>query len=207
MRKLLLSFALLAGLSTSAFAQIASTRFGITGGINVTNMRKLNLDNKVGFHAGFKGDILFKNDCYTSVSIMFSQKGYQKQEGKLMLKANPGYIQCRHTFGYRKGLKKGVALFAETGPYLAIGVCGKERLEQIGRYGEDDDYGMAYSDKFFDKDEADANVFDAGWCLRAGVEFDKVQLAVGYEHGFCEVFDESNKVKNWGVNFGLTYFF
>lgn len=205
LKSLFLAALLFCGAMT-ATAQKGTGRFGITGGMNVTNMTELEQDTRVGFHLGLKGEYFFTKGLYGSAGLQFTQKGFRTNDEiagvDVTFKATPGYLQLPLAVGYRHSLGNGCAIFGETGPYFAVGVSGKMKLDIDGNIADEEEYDL----KFFDEDEGDANRFDAGWGLRAGVEFNSFQVALGYEHGFCEVWDKSD-AKNWNFNVGLTYFF
>ena len=201
--KALMVGALLAMGTLTASAQSAGEfRFGVTGGMNVTNITDLGLDSKIGFNAGFRGEYNFSKNFYMNAGLLWSMKG-AKGDGEVSgievkYTDNPSYLEIPIAFGGRYIIDKGLSIFAETGPYFAVGVCGKEKAkyEALGR-------SKTEKADFFGDDGADR--FDAGWGLRAGVEVNKFQIHLGYEHGFVNMVDDA--CKNWNFNVGLTYMF
>ena len=196
--KALMIGALLATGTFTASAQSArEARFSVTGGMNVTNITNLSADSKLGFNFGFRGEYNFTKNFYANAGLLWSMKG-AKQETELLgkditVKYNPSYLEIPIAFGGRYIIDSGLSIFAETGPYLAVGVCGKCKVNDsdIDFFGDgEDNFG--------------AKRFDAGWGLRAGVEVNKFQIHLGYEHGFVDLGDDC---KNWNFNVGLSYIF
>ena len=167
-------------LAVACFALTASAqekgdlRFGVTAGMNVSNITDTEMDSRIGFHVGVKAEYKVTNNLYGSAALLFSQKGCQFEEDGEKLTANPGYIELPIHIGYRFKMSEKVSIFGETGPYFAYGICGKDK---------EGDYDV----KFFDDD--DVNKFDFGWGVKAGVEYAKFQISLGYEGGITEVFD------------------
>ena len=171
-------------LAVACFALTASAqekgdlRFGVTAGMNVSNITDTEMDSRIGFHVGVKAEYKVTNNLYGSAALLFSQKGCQFEEDGEKLTANPGYIELPIHIGYRFKMSEKVSIFGETGPYFAYGICGKLKVE---------DSVWEYDKKFFDIDEV--NKFDFGWGVKAGVEYAKFQISLGYEGGITEVFD------------------
>jgi hypothetical protein len=109
-------------------------------------------------------------------------------------------------------------LFAGAGPYLAVGVAGKNKAE--GRY-----LGFEFDNEsdinFSDDDPTTLNYeegaglglirrFDYGLNGIAGIEFDKVLFSVNYGHGLAKLqsgsdnsSDDMNKHRVWSFSIGL----
>lgn len=203
----LLSFA---GTLIANAQSAGQARFGVTGGMNVTNITNIDgADSRIGFNLGFRGEYNFSKNVYANVGLLWSMKGAKYSDSyngaEATVKLNPSYIEIPIAIGGRYFISEGLSIFAETGPYFAVGVCGKCKSEaKLG--------GLSASDKidyFGDDDDENslgAKRFDAGWGLRAGVEVNNFQVHLGYEHGFTKVFDDT-KCKNWNFNVGVSYMF
>ena len=171
-------------LAVACFALTASAqekgdlRFGVTAGMNVSNITDTETDSRIGFHVGAKAEYNITDNLYGNAALLFSQKGCQFEEDGEKLTANPGYIELPIHIGYRFKMSEKVSIFGEIGPYFAYGICGKLKVE---------DSFWEYDMKFFDIDEV--NKFDFGWGVKAGVEYAKFQISLGYEGGITEVFD------------------
>lgn len=198
LKSLLLGVVLsLAGTFTANAQSAGQVRFGVTGGMNVTNISGIeDSDSKLGFNLGFRGEYNFSEKFYANAGLVWSMKGLKggdEEEGKV--KFTPSYLQIPVAAGYRFILDKGLSIFVETGPYFAFGVCGKCKI------------GSDKVDYFGDSEDAvGAKRFDFGWGARAGVEIKKFQVHLGYEHGITKVFDETD-CKNWNFNVGVSYMF
>lgn len=175
--------ALLAGSALTASAQSAGDfRFGVTAGMNVANITDSDADCRIGFNVGLRGEYNFTNNVFVDFGLSFTQKGCKYGEDGEEIKMNPGYLQIPVNVGYRFNVGDNVSIFGATGPYFAFGVCGKTKVEALGLEAKTD---------FFDGDEG-ANVFDAGWGVKLGVEAKGFQIGLGYEYGFTKVFDETS---------------
>ncbi len=182
-------------------------RFGVTAGMNVSNVTKLEQDCKLGFNAGVRAEYNFNKNFYMNAGLLWSMQGtYLKKDYtknvSATYKTNPSYLQIPIHVGGRICLGDGVSIFGETGPYFAVGVCGKSKISYSSPVSEGD---VADTDYFGDYG---AKRFDAGWGLRAGVEVSNIQIHLGYDHGFVKVFDfEHTKPYNWNFSVGLSYMF
>ena len=194
----LLSFA---GTLTTNAQSAGQARFGVTGGMNVTNITNLDgADSRIGFNLGFRGEYNFSKNVYANAGLLWSMKGAKHEGDAATIKLNPHYLEIPIAIGGRYFIGDGLSIFAETGPYFAVGVCGKSKLESsLGGTVKTDFFGD-------DEDGEGAKRFDAGWGLRAGVEVNNFQVHLGYEHGFTKVFDDTD-CKNWNFNVGVSYMF
>ena len=170
MKKFLMTLAVACFALTASAQEKGDLRFGVTAGMNVSNITDLKMDSRIGFHVGAKAEYNITDNLYGNAALLFSQKGCKKDE----LTMNPGYLELPIHIGYRFKMGDKVSIFGEIGPYFAYGICGKVK---------EGDYDV----KFFDDD--DVNKFDFGWGVKAGVEYAKFQISLGYEHGITEVFD------------------
>ena len=178
MKKFLMTLAVACFALTASAQEKGDFRFGVTAGMNVSNITDMEMDSRIGFHVGAKAEYNITDNLYGSAALLFSQKGCQFEEDGEKLTANPGYIELPIHIGYRFKMGDKVSIFGETGPYFAYGICGKSKVEGPG---------LEEDVKFFDDD--DVNKFDFGWGVKAGVEYAKFQISLGYEHGITEVFD------------------
>lgn len=178
MKKFLMTLAVACFALTASAQEKGDFRFGVTAGMNVSNITDMEMDSRIGFHVGAKAEYNITDNLYGSAALLFSQKGNKKEEDGEKLTQNPGYLELPIHIGYRFKMGDKVSIFAETGPYFAYGICGKSKVEGLG---------LEEDVKFFDDD--DVNKFDFGWGVKAGVEYAKFQISLGYEHGITEVFD------------------
>ena len=191
------------GMLTASAQTKGDVRFGITGGMNVSNITDLEADCRIGFNLGARVEYGITDNLYLGSGLLFSQKGFKYEEStdglKYEEKGNPLYLQIPIHLGYHHDLGNGVGIFGETGPYLAFGIAGKLKAE-----GNLDIYEAEEKVDFFGNDLG--NVFDMGWGLRAGVSVNQFQIHLGYEYGFTKVIDETS-CHNSNFMVGLSYFF
>ena len=194
MKKFLMTLAVACFALTASAQEKGEFRFGVTAGMNVANVTDCERDSRIGFHVGVKGEYNITENLYGSAALLFTQKGSKSEwseEGYNVESTwNPGYIELPIHIGYRYKFGEKVSIFGETGPYFAYGICGKDKLEGTGV--------ADYDVKFFDYDNV--NKFEFGWGVKAGVEYAKFQIGLGYEYGITKVFDISG-VKPHNSNF------
>lgn len=178
MKKFLMTLAVACFALTASAQEKGDFRFGVTAGMNVSNITDMEMDSRIGFHVGAKAEYNITDNLYGNAALLFSQKGNKNEEDGKKLTQNPGYLELPIHIGYRFKMGDKVSIFGEIGPYFAYGICGKSKVEFLG---------LEEDVKFFDDD--DVNKFDFGWGVKAGVEYAKFQISLGYEHGITEVFD------------------
>lgn len=189
--KTLFMTALMAVSALAASAQSAGdVRFGVTAGMNVSNITDTDGDSRIGFNVGVKGEYNFSNSLYGTASLLFTQKGC-KADGDVKL--NPGYLQLPVNIGYRYNVGETVSIFGETGPYFAVGVCGKYKV------------GSRKAD-FFGEDGMDSKRFDCGWDVKVGVEASGFQIGLGYEYGFTKLWEDTS-ARNSNFMVSVAYMF
>lgn len=198
MKKFLMTLAVACFALTASAQEKGDFRFGVTAGMNVSNITDMKMDSRIGFHVGAKAEYNITDNLYGNAALLFSQKGNQKEEGGVEATSNPGYLELPIHIGYRFKMGDKVSIFGETGPYFAYGICGKDKLEGAGP--------ADYDVKFFDYDNA--NKFDFGWGVKAGVEYAKFQISLGYEYGITKVFDADDfKPHNSNFMVSVAYMF
>lgn len=213
-KNLIMTALLACGAFTASAQSAGDFRFGVTAGMNVSNLTNCETDSRIGFHVGVRGDYNFTEKMYLGAGVIFSQKGAKKSEEeegfKSEEKMNPGYLEIPVHFGYRFYKSDNISVFGEVGPYFAFGLCGKGKSTETydGQKHEQKmdffgDEGKAVTDKRF----------DAGIGLRVGVEFSKFQVSLGYEYGFTslgDTYDSNDKKKsvhNSNFMVGVSYMF
>ena len=188
-KSLLVVALMMCGITVASAQSMEKFRFGATFGMNVSTITKSDMDSKIGFNAGLRGEYNFTEDMYLGVGLGYSHKGVKEDD----LKASAGYIEIPVHFGYRMGLTDKISTFGEFGPYFGIGVAGKWKFD-----------GEKLGD-FFGEDEAKR--FDMGLGLRAGVEFmQKYQVHIGYDFGLLKIY-EGEKNRNGNFTLGVSYMF
>ena len=189
MKKFFLTLAVACFALTASAQEKGDVRFGVTAGMNVSNITDSKMDSRIGFHVGAKAEYNITDNLYGNAALLFSQKGSKKDK----LTMNPGYLELPIHIGYRFKVGDKVSILGETGPYFAYGICGKVKQ------GDDDM-------KFFKQNKV--NKFDFGWGVKAGVEYAKFQISLGYEYGITKMYDvEKNKNHNSNFMVSVAYMF
>ncbi|MBR1706085.1 MAG: porin family protein [Bacteroidales bacterium] len=194
----------LAALATSATLSAqepGETRFGVTGGLNISTAN-LDLDHSpaTGFNLGILMNYGLSEKLYIGTGLKFSQKGV-KWDNLYGLHCNPGYLVLPVNMGYRYDLLEAVSVFAEVGLYGGVGVSGKLATDDdnVGFWG--DDAAEVLGGK--------ANRLDYGIGAVAGVELsDAFQVRLGYDLSMRKLADMSNSSKGFSVfSIGVAYMF
>ena len=131
MKKLfVLSFLLPFALTTVKAQQTDGIKFGVTAGLNVSNLTDLN--SKASFHAGIKAEKLITENVYIEGAILYSAKGAKLDFGDLgSNKINANYIEVPVHVGYKYNINPDLALMGSFGPYFAYGVGGKMKVTEL----------------------------------------------------------------------------
>lgn len=179
----------------------------IRAGINAANISIANDgsvdDNKIyaSFQVGITGDIKLAPMLYLQPGILFTGKGAKSQAGNTTdatyyrATTNPFYVEVPLNLVFKTPNKVGPRLFVGAGPYLAVGVGGKNKAE--GKF-----LGVAFnSEKSIEWSNDDPGTtnyeegagygimkrFDYGLNLTAGIEAKNIVLGLGYGHGFAKL--------------------
>lgn len=176
--KKLFAVAILALATLSINAQdFKKFRFGPTAGLNVAKVTDLDAKMAIGFNVGARAEYNFNDNIYLGGGLLLSQKGW-KYDGYT---ATAGYLEIPINAGYRYCVNDNFALFGEFGPYIGVGIYGK--------------------DSYFDA----AKRFDFGLDAAVGCEISKFQVRLGYELGLTNVYPGGGKNRNLFV--GVAYMF
>lgn len=188
-------------------------KFGVIGGLNLSNMT--NLSSKASFHFGLKAEKSISENVYIDGSILYSAKGAKLDLGDFgSNKINANYIEVPVHIGYKYQLESDLSLLGSIGPYFAYGIGGKMEIEEPeGWYG--DNFTTSKYDTF--SDDSGLKRFDVGLGFKAGVEYkNKYQFSVGYDFGLIDTYnvsqneediDITGEVKNNNLRFSLSYMF
>ena len=211
---------------------VATAQSGVIlkGGLNVANVsvtdngRVEDAKSITSFHVGVLGDFALSKIFYLQPGILFTGKGTKAQTGLesdanyYKATSNPYYVEIPANVVLKFPLGAGSKVFVGAGPYLAIGVAGKNKAE--GRYlGMD--FDVEDEIEFSDDDPTTVNFeegagfgimrrFDYGLNGLAGLEFQKLLLSVGYGHGLSKIqsgadnsSDDMNKHRVWSFSLGV----
>lgn len=210
----LLSFALL--ISAVVSAQEHGIRYGVTGGVNVSSYSmhasgmSLDADSRVGFNVGFKvemGAAFILDGFYFDGSLLLSSKGAEfntSVDGEAVNNiVRPYYLEIPLHIGYRHTVGKSgnVSLFGTFGPYFAVGIGGKNKLESGNTTEKFDTFGS----------QGGLNRFDFGLGIRGGVQlYDHYQIFLGYDWGLIDIAKSNDigyKLNTRNFYVGVAYMF
>ncbi len=197
-------------LAISLFTLSARAQF-LRGGLNFANVTITNdgnIDNNkmlTSYQLGIIGDFKIMPVLYIQPGIVYSGKGSKTESGDpngptwYKASSNPKYIEIPVTLVFKTPTGP-VKFFAGAGPYIAIGVAGKNKVD--GRY-----LGAAFSSeediKWSNDDPSTLNYeegagygvlkrFDYGLNATAGIEFTKALLSLNYGFGLAKLQSGSN---------------
>lgn len=210
MKKTLIT-ALMALAATTGFAQNLS--FGSSSpeglsvvgqfGMNISNFRMNeipwgNMDPKAGFNFGIHAEYMLP-ECYglyLNAGVEYSMKG-----AKDRLEAEPGgigatfvsrpmYLSVPIHVGYRYDVLEELGVYADFGPYFALGTNGKNVVKM-------DDYSEDVSTKFFLNDDSGFYKLqrpEFGLGFRIGAEYAQhYNLIVSCDWGITDMLTQSQK--------------
>ena len=197
MRKIVFLSLVLFSVSIGSYAQ--NLKVGVTAGLNIS--APSDYYSKTGFNVGVKGEWGLPNvskGLYLDFGVLLSSQGWEssgyydtQEKQSMQWKGNPYFLNIPIHIGYKFSLGHNTALFAHVGPYIGIGLFGKNKLVTETEAGKKATTTLA--DNVFSDKQAER--FDWGIGGKVGVEFAKhVQVAVGYDWGLKNLKTSSNPV-------------
>ena len=162
-----------------------------------------------GFQAGISADIKLANAIYLQPGLMISGKGAKTSQGNtngntyFKATTNPYYVEIPANLVF-KAPGEAVNIFVGAGPYLAIGIAGKNKIEGkfLGASFQSED-NIKWSDddpSTFDYEEGAGfgimRRFDYGVNALAGLEFRQTIIAINYGLGLAKLQSGSNNQDN-----------
>lgn len=221
-RLLLITMLLLTG--SFAYSQVI-----IRGGVNLANVSITNdgdIDNNkmlTSFQAGILGNVKIAPILYFQPGILFTGKGSKTSSGEttdatyFRATSNPFYIEVPANLILKTPTGK-IKFFAGAGPYLAIGVAGKNKVdgkflgtgfhsEETITWSDDDPSTLDY------EEGAGYGImkrFDYGLNGIAGIEFTNSVLSINYGLGLAKIqsgsnssADDKNKHRTLSITLGI----
>ena len=200
-------------------------------GMNISKLQNHSYGGKAGAMMGARADYVlpYAHGTYVTAGLDWTMKG-----GKLSHFALVGtetkdatskyalhYFEIPLRVGFRYNLMDELGLYAEVGPYFAIGVGGKHKMSIDGdgaivREAEDENTFKAFK-KTLDADKLYFQRWDAGIGFRVGAEYNQhYNLMVGCDWGLADIYRDNlrdayfekygerlSKVHNF--NFSITF--
>jgi hypothetical protein len=213
-------------MTTISNAQGARLEAGLNlANVSVTDNGKVD-DAKMltSFHVGIKGDIPIADIFALQPGLLFTGKGSKIQSGDpssasyYKATLNPYYIEMPLNFVFKTPAVNKTRFFAGAGPYLAVGVAGKQKVEgkSLGiAFSSEDNIEFSNDDpSTLDEDEGAGfgilKRFDYGLNGTAGIEGKSMTLSVNYGLGLAKLQsgansgeDNNNKHRVLGFTLGF----
>ena len=181
------------------------------GGVNLANISVTNDgdvdDNKMltSFQVGVSGNIRILPMLFFQPGVIFTGKGSKTQSGEttdatyFRATSNPYYIEVPANFVFKTPTGP-LKLFIGGGPYIAVGVAGKNKVdgkflgtsfssEEKIKWSDDDPSTLDYEEG---SGYGIMRRFDYGVNALAGVEFKQTVISIGYGFGLAKLQSGSN---------------
>ena len=191
--------------SLSSRAQVL--RVGVNlANVTITNDGDID-DNSMltSFQAGFTGNLKIAPFLFFQPGILFTGKGSKTQSGATTdanyyrATSNPYYVEIPANFVFKSPTAP-IRFFAGAGPYLAIGVAGKNKVdgkfaniafssEKSIEWSNDDPSTLNYEEG---SGYGILKRFDYGLNGTAGIETKNIVLAANYGYGLAKLQSGSN---------------
>lgn len=147
------------------------------------------------FHLGIMGDLPITSFLYIQPGVIFTGKGSKTQSGQptdanyYRSEVNPYYIEVPVNLVFKAPISKDAKFFAGAGPYVAMGVAGKRKL----------DYKVA-GISFNREDKIDFSNDDP---TTAGEEGAGFGILKRFDYGLNGTVGFEGKAASFSVNYGL----
>lgn len=190
-------FLMTAVLGMFALAGFSQVKWDAKFGMNFSNMTKIDESKALpGFTLGVGMDYGFNENWSLQSGLMISSKGFKFKEGDWKGKYRPIYLDIPILAAYKFNISDNTKFVINAGPYLAIGLGGKNK--------ETDEEDI----KLFDKDGYDWKRFDLGIQYGIGLELsDRYLINLTGQNGFISPVDGGDDPKNMTFTIGVGYRF
>ena len=179
----------------------------LRGGLNLANVsisengRVDDAKTLTSFQAGFIGDISLNQFISLQPGLLVTGKGSKTQSGEttdnnyFKATTNPIYLEVPLNLVFKFGTSDGPNFFAGAGPYLAIGIAGKNKTEGkfLGTFfSNESDIVWSDDDPTTLEYEEGAGFgimkrFDYGLNGTAGIDLKKAVISVNYGLGLAKL--------------------
>lgn len=190
-------FLMTAVLGMFALAGFSQVKWDAKFGMNFSNMTKIDESKALpGFTLGVGMDYGFNENWSLQSGLMIPSKGFKFKEGDWKDKYRPIYLDIPILAAYKFNISDNTKFVINAGPYLAIGLGGKNK--------ETDEEDI----KLFDKDGYDWKRFDLGIQYGIGLELsDRYLINLTGQNGFISPVDGGDDPKNMTFSIGVGYRF
>lgn len=177
MRKLIL-LAVTILMVCTAKAQFSDFTYGVKGGLNVTNLSKIDVDNKISYHVGAFAEWSISERFSIQPELVYSRQGCQVYDDK------DNYIKTRVNYLNLPILAKFYVmegLSIELGPQVGYVIGEKAKVKEAGKSSIND--------------LKHVKPFDLSVAAGVAYSMDNIILSARYNFGFTDVF-EKDKMGN-----------
>lgn len=198
---------------TAAYSQREEPiRLGIEAGPSFNQYTGSGRESLAGGFFGVRGEFDISKHAYLAGSLRYIMKGADQGQTWADWYA-PGYVELPLAIGGYKQIGRHLGIFAETGPYFAIGTGGKAYRPTES---EDRPWHLWFDDEdmpFYSAANGRPRRFDMGWGGQAGFAFRHFRLTLSYEIGFLPVWKKgmspsgSGSYRNSSFLIGFSYLF
>jgi hypothetical protein len=203
-------------LGTAIATHSSAQTFCVKAGLNLStfNVPDENTPPKPlmtpGLHMGITRDFKLSQSFVFETGILFSMKGYRVDYSGTFMgipftidgKTNLSYLEIPLLIKGYYEIGPSTRLYAAAGPYVGIGLVGKEEAEVTINGDTESDF----RNLSFGEDE-DVKRVDLGLNFGTGIEFKSFLLGVNYGLGLTDISQNSNTIKNRVLAFSLGYRF
>ena len=188
----LLAVALLIGSNVSA--QDSPIEIGVKAGANLSNIGGDMGDltkTKFGFNVGLTFDYNFTPNIALLTGVEFTTKGAKIKF--IDENMNASFIQVPVHVGYKLPVSDAMKIVFHAGPYAAVGVAGKTKIDGVKL----DTFG----------DNGILKRFDFGLGLGAGIEYGKICAGLGWDFGLLDLgkYDATARTQNGYLSVGYKF--
>lgn len=225
--KKLFAFAFFTGIYITASSQVY-----IQGGVNLANISKTESGTTeknnmlTTFNAGLLGRFNLSTAFDLETGVLVDGRGAKAEtyftnstdDNYVKAKFNPLYIEVPFNLILRVPLDNKMNIFFNAGPYAAMGIAGKSKLETkvFGasshsesniKFSNDDPFTSEQDDAAYDKIKR----FDFGLNIGGGLDLGKILLKANYGMGFTKINstesnngkDNKNKYRTVSISLGI----
>ena len=223
---------LITGLFVAAFIMGVNAQTYVLGGLNLANITKdasgTTEDNNIlpSFHAGVISRFDITKIVDLEAGLLLTGKGAKAEtfftgsttDNYIKSKFNPLYLEVPLNAVIKINSKEGNGFFLHAGPYVAMGIGGKSKVESkfLGvtstssetiQFNDDDPTTSAQENAAYDR----LKRFDFGLNIGGGFQMKDVILRLNYGHGLAKInsmdasntADDKNKYRTISLSIGL----
>lgn len=175
--------------------------FGMTiSNLKMNDMPDDGMDPKVGFTVGMRAEYVLP-ECrgvFVNAGLEYTMKGARQRVPGVIDDmvglgatgiARPMYLQLPIHVGYRYDVLEDLGVYADFGPYFAVGTNGKYRLKF-------DNFATDVAENFFNSDKAPYEIqrWDFGLGFRLGAEYaHHYNFQLGCDWGVTDMLTQAQK--------------